>query len=188
LSAWLAGGGFGSVIAPRGHSHGHSRAQPLAGTKSRQRACQGETPHFCLDCLFGCSSSPSRSLYPLPYRPSGPEPWAPSPGPHSHDGALRGVRLGCNAGPAGGGERLAHLRPNEPSAVHSTLRPRTANGLGNGSMLTRWRRGTGGMTQALAFRTCDGTRAPGATRWEFTSRSGHVDPARDISRPRGRGV
>ena len=29
---WLAGGGLGSVIAPRGHSHGHSWAQPLGAS------------------------------------------------------------------------------------------------------------------------------------------------------------
>ncbi len=34
LPGWLAGGGLGSVIAPRGHSHGHSWAQPLGASRA----------------------------------------------------------------------------------------------------------------------------------------------------------
>jgi hypothetical protein len=184
LSRWLEGGGFGSLIAPRGHNFGHSRAQPLGGIKSRQRACQRETQISALTPYSG-APRPIQDLS-IPCRTGHlvPNPGSPSLALQFHDGTLRGVRLGCNAGPAGSVERLEHLRRTNLRPVPSMLRPSTANGLGSGSMLTRWRRGTGGLTQAMDFQTCQGTRAPEAAGLQVTSGSGHVDAVRGTSRPR----
>ena len=40
MSTWLAEGGLGSIVAPRGHSHGHSRVQ-VQGQCSRRSAPRG---------------------------------------------------------------------------------------------------------------------------------------------------
>jgi len=65
LSRWLAGGGLGSVTAPRGHSHGHSWAQ-YQGLEMAAVGVSEVSRTPCLGCCIQVSPLPVKVSPPFP--------------------------------------------------------------------------------------------------------------------------